>query len=370
MATALLRVGDAACNPSNVEAFRQSNLMRLMLSRTKEACRQSAAPHAACNDLLDDFKVSPCLQDRPRTACAPLYWTRDYATATPESANCWTPRLGQVAATPSASASPPQAVAPTDSVALPSPTVPVTSSPPSVVAAAPRGVCDGYTVYLQIYGPELRDQVTGYRDPWRELGATVPPVEDVVDSARRAARRVPQPYPVPTVIYYDTAALPCVGSLQPKGAWPAWKALSLPGGSAAQQRVIEVWVPPPSRTAEGSSDAWLQELLPEMNAGNATTRMAALDQMKKNYAASPAAVVATVTLLEAPRFDALSPAGRINVLTFLRNTQRGAWTPQQVARAEAAIASIRARGAPRLALGQQADEALTRLSGFLLALKS
>ena len=393
MATALLRIGDAACSPSNVEAFRQSNLMRLMLTRTKQACRQSASPHPSCDDLLDDFKVSACLQDRPRTACLPQYWTRDYASATLQSANCWTPRLTPAAApqapvpVPAVVPAPPPpaklaqpggqaasglATAPVTAPASAAAMAPAASSPtvPTVIAKpGARGVCDGHTVYLQIYGPELRDQVGSYRDPWRELGASVPPVEDVVDSARRAGRRAPQPYPVPTLIYYDDAARPCVDRLQPAGAWPAWKAAKLAGGSASQQRVIEAWVPPPARSAEGSQDGWLQELLPALGAGSAPTRTAALEQLIKTYAASPAAVNAAVWQLEPPRLEALSAAGRINVLTFLRNTQRGAWTPQLITRAERAVVAIRGRAALGVQIGPQTDEALNRLSAHLAAMK-
>ncbi|MNO47320.1 Patatin-like phospholipase [compost metagenome] len=252
MATALLRVGDASCNPHNVAAFRHSSLMGLMVTKTKKACLASGTLHASCEALLDDDKISPCLQALPRTVCFPMYWTRDYASATSQVANCWPPEQDSDA---------------TQSLEMAS-SAPVSDSLPQahaggMVSAAARAatgettalqgsgqqaaVCKGQTIYLQIYGPELRDDARLLRAPWHALKASVPPVEDVWDTARRAGRRPPKPYSVPTVIYHDQASLQCALALQPPDSYPEWNVLPLSSAMTAVKGVIEVWLPPTSK---------------------------------------------------------------------------------------------------------------------------
>lgn len=116
--------------------------------------------------------------------------------------------------------------------------------------------CKGKTIYLQIYGPELRDYVRQLREPWRSLGASVPPVEDVWDSARRAGRRLPQPYPAPTVIFHSDASKTCAEQLQPIGAQPAWQVIPLPSALSGRTDVIEVWVPPTAAAEQAPAKAF------------------------------------------------------------------------------------------------------------------
>jgi hypothetical protein len=94
------------------------------------------------------------------------------------------------------------------------------------------------------------------RSLWRTVGASVPPIEDVLDSARRQGRSGPAPYSKPTVIYHLDDAKDCADALagvafQPSGSWdvmPLNKRLSrLP-------RTIEVWLPPVAVTA--GFDQW------------------------------------------------------------------------------------------------------------------
>jgi hypothetical protein len=87
--------------------------------------------------------------------------------------------------------------------------------------------------------------VNNLRPTWRDLGAKVPAIEDVVDSAKRAGRRAPKPFSAPTVIYYDDTAKSCVDALIPKPDKnvPKWNPKRLGGGDSLG-RVIEVWVPP------------------------------------------------------------------------------------------------------------------------------
>lgn len=298
MATALLRVGDAVCNERNLAAFKQSALMTLMVTQTRQACREASAFHPSCQALLDDDTLPACLQQVPRVQCVPQYWTRDYTSDTSAVANCWRPpRPGDGlrgpgptgeggaampppprpsagatigAATPvrpRASGSPETApsasgaetaarlaelqrqLADLEKLGVPGSAA---SGPPDRTAGATRpasdadNVCAGKTVYLQIYGPELRDEVRLLRQPWQALGANVPPVEDVWDAARRAGQRRPQPYAVPTVLVPDASSWACARRLPPLNASPAWDVRELPG--VDRPDVIEVWIPPLVRT--------------------------------------------------------------------------------------------------------------------------
>jgi hypothetical protein len=244
--------------------------MHLMVTRTKKACAESKHQHPSCEALLSDDKVSPCLQDRPRIACVPRYWTRDYMTATPQSANCWDPdaaREAAEAAAPPSPPPPPPVIAASPGVAYPpwsaTPAAPPpvasaparpTAAPSAPAASTPAQPCAGTRIYVQIYGPELRDSVRLLREPWRALGASVPPVEDVWDTARRTGRRAPQPYAVPTVIYQDAASLPCARLLPPPDADPPWQLMPLPEGLDAKRGVIEVWIPSPRYTPNAVPD--------------------------------------------------------------------------------------------------------------------
>ncbi|MES2939588.1 MAG: hypothetical protein V4864_18035 [Pseudomonadota bacterium] len=235
MATALLRVGDAACTSDNMGAFRDSTLMSLMIQRTKDACRESAPRHPSCEALLQDDKISACLQDKPRVSCVPMYWGRHYSQGPTQPANCWDPEELAATAAPHPPAAGAQTPAPASSAALPGPAVAVQPDPDA---------CAGHTVYIQIYGPELRDKARMLRAPWRALGASVPPVEDVWDTARRAGRRPAQPYPVPTVVYRSDASLKCARALAPPGAVQAWTVKPLRAQPDPASRVIQVWLPP------------------------------------------------------------------------------------------------------------------------------
>jgi hypothetical protein len=241
MATALLRVGDAACTDRNLLAFRQSNLMGLMVQQTKAACSAATSPHPSCKALIKETSIAPCLQEQPRLSCVPMYWTRDYSRATREAANCWAPL---------------EAVAPPVTAVVPG-DVPAVIPAPAASAVAPAApVCSGLTVYAQIYGPDMADDVAALRKSWRGLGAKVPAVEDVWDSARRSGRSPPQPYAATTFLQYGTDAREglCVQALVAAARARGWadaRAQTL--SSVAPRGVIEVWVP--NRRSGGSGNS-------------------------------------------------------------------------------------------------------------------
>lgn len=109
------------------------------------------------------------------------------------------------------------------------------------VAAKP---CQGAKVFIQIYGNEGRDKVRQLRGPWREAGASVLPIEDVVASAQRLARQPPSPVPEPTVIYHTEAMKACAMGLGALAQQSGWQVRQLPKGYTPTKDTIEVWLPP------------------------------------------------------------------------------------------------------------------------------
>ena len=87
----------------------------------------------------------------------------------------------------------------------------------------------------------------------------------------------------------------------------------------------------------------IQRLMRLLDDADVEARKAALADLFA-YAANPMAVDEALSWLEPPREARLSAAGRINVLTFLRNTRPDAWTRTQLARGRTAIRSIRVPG--------------------------
>jgi hypothetical protein len=135
----------------------------------------------------------------------------------------------------------------------------VTTQPPPPIqaqAATPAasgvvmraGLCSGQRVYLQVFGDQQKDEVRAYRDDWRRLGASVPPIEDVIQSARRAGRTPPRSYASTTVLYHDEKSRPCAEQLPKALQLPAgqsWDVKELPKGLKKTPGVIEVWVARP-----------------------------------------------------------------------------------------------------------------------------
>lgn len=140
--------------------------------------------------------------------------------------------------TPAPAVKPSGTVQPPDSASAP-PVLP----PAQETKQAP--ICAGQTIYIQIYGPSMRDTVRDYREPWRQLGASVPPIEDVVATATSKGRPAPTPVAQPTVRYHDTVSKGCAealfGAVGAKGT--PWTVTPLAPNLRPTPGVIEVWVP-------------------------------------------------------------------------------------------------------------------------------
>lgn len=132
-----------------------------------------------------------------------------------------------------------------------------TDAPPKPSAfdlAAAQQACKGMTIYIQVYDESSREVARKYREPWRALNASVPPIENVSTTARTAGRSPPIPVSQPTVRYHRDDSKACAEQLAPQLSesmqspmpWPAPEALSPALRSAP--RTIEVWLAPTTAT--------------------------------------------------------------------------------------------------------------------------
>ena len=109
-------------------------------------------------------------------------------------------------------------------------------------------MCSGVLVYIQIFGTETRDAAGAFRPAWRALGASVPPIEDVLASARTAGRSPPEGHPVPTILYRDVGLRACADALAQTAKPPSgkWRVAALPSRLNGAPGTIEVWLPRPA----------------------------------------------------------------------------------------------------------------------------
>lgn len=114
----------------------------------------------------------------------------------------------------------------------------------------------------------------------------------------------------------------------------------------------------------------ITRLVLQIDAAAKESRIGAVDTLIKNYRTDSRAVEQAVGLLEYPKIDQLSASGRINVLVFLRNTEKAAWTPETFARADRAIALIQARHESKISeIGEQTRDGLSQLTAHLAKLR-
>ena len=291
LAGELLRTGDLLCRSGSDNFLANFRLSVHIVDDAKKACAQelenagvgigtpvdpdkvSVSP--ACARLLSPDNDIGCLQPAPSTACAPRYWARDYTGVTPAQSNCsglgagagsfaealWTrlraPFDARRVAFRGAGAAPEPLPLPSR---IPTPSAtgpePVGSATPPITAAVRETqrpppsstACSGALVYIQIFGPESRDAARAFRPAWRALGASVPPIEDVLASARTAGRSPPEGHPVPTILYHDASLRACADALAQTAKPPSgkWRVAALPSRLNGAPGTIEVWLPRPA----------------------------------------------------------------------------------------------------------------------------
>lgn len=117
--------------------------------------------------------------------------------------------------------------------------------------------------------------------------------------------------------------------------------------------------------AIGSDVVALTNLILQMNDAAKENRIGAVEQLIAKYRENPSAVDLAVQQLEFPQVNSLSASGRINVLVFLCNTTKNAWTQRSILRAREAITAIRLRESEGVSIGKQTEETLGRLTEHL-----
>lgn len=305
LAAELLRTGDLLCRQGRENFMANFKLSVRIVDDAKAACANDPPQRRtpACQRLLDRNNGIDCLQPVSAPPCKPRYWARDYTGRTPPQENCsgfssastsfvtalvaranvpFRIRFREVEPPPAVGAEPPVALpappavasgeAETGAVAPESTgtttadagavaTVPL-APPPLAPPAA--DVCKGALVYIQVYGQSAREDARAFRKPWRALGATVPPVEDVLESSRAAGRAPPAGHRQPTILYHDGAQIACAEAMARTLLPPVarWAVRPLGDHVQATSGTIEVWLPRPMPTASvrapgsGSADGY------------------------------------------------------------------------------------------------------------------
>lgn len=119
---------------------------------------------------------------------------------------------------------------------------------------ANANLCRGMTIYIQIYGSQMRDIVRQYREPWRQLGASVPPIEDVNATAISKGRNLPTPYNKTTVIFHDEGSKACAIKLSSQAGKSSWDVVPLNSKLRPTKGVIEVWISPSKNESDSRNN--------------------------------------------------------------------------------------------------------------------
>ncbi len=264
----LLRAADhGACRDAEAGWMHDSQLAQCAVQSVRDTCNTPAgALHFGCR-LLDTTKAIDCL--KPALPSPVHYWGFEFRDpARPNLAACpvLVPAGADAAAasasTPRAGVAPARPAPPSAVMALPTPAgAAVDVAPPAPASASAGRPCEGKTVYVQIFGSQQRASVRALREPWRQLGATVPRTEDVLDSAHRKGQTPPRAGTDETRTYFhDAASQLCAQELVKAAAravpdgLPRWaEPVPLPPRLRATPGVIEVWVAPGVNPAQSAA---------------------------------------------------------------------------------------------------------------------
>ena len=288
LAAALARTSDTLCPAEEAGWFRQSPLAASIFQDALAACRAApAGARAAACDWLVQRAASPsapsCLyQQAGPVVCEPRYWGYHYEES--EVQRCVAPKraqrqaleasrlaavgleaeaalaaaeAGRLAAAGSAAAgAASQAAAGASAVAqrVASAASAVAAeaaaaTPPGEAACAKSArACCGKTVYVQVFGAEDRAEARALRPDLQRLGASLPPIDDVVASARARNRIAPSLVPAISVRYSDAGALACaegvLAATRKATGQSAGRVLRLADPYAQRHDQVELWLPP------------------------------------------------------------------------------------------------------------------------------
>ncbi|WP_222623110.1 patatin-like phospholipase family protein [Ramlibacter cellulosilyticus] len=283
LVVALAGLADRVCDKPSAKGYQANPYLQAMLREARASCEADPQIAGICLDTLD---AAACLKQQPRARCIAQYWIRDYEH---DALNCRPQEQleairerekAQTAADKALAPAAPASAAPQVVASAPAPTtvtappagpivqqrgsgddrgvrtaaeaagsMPVASAPAAAQAAS--DACKGKTIYIQIYGPDQREVARTLRARWTELGAKVPGVEDVTQSARQAQRQPPLPVGAPTVIQHQPELQACASEIVASGkaastayATSNWVIRELPLRLKATQDLLEVWLPP------------------------------------------------------------------------------------------------------------------------------
>ncbi|MDM0059007.1 hypothetical protein [Variovorax fucosicus] len=184
----------------------------------------------SCVDLLDARNGIRCLEPRIAPPCAPRYWARDYSGDTPAKNNCsalpWPGLMGELfsrliygdASEDLANAS----------------------------HMSTLGVCDAQVIYISMFGPAFRDMARSWRAPWRALGATVTPMEDVLVTSAKRGTLPPTGFSQPSVVIENETQRRCALALVKTAKSPTgepWVITLNPLRYSQPPESIMVWLP-------------------------------------------------------------------------------------------------------------------------------
>ena len=254
LAAAIVRTGELTCNRvGGGRAYQASHVMQTLLTQTQAACK-TATDVWSCKEIADDdLGPAGCLAKAQRPKCMPHYWIRNYrgdasncAAVVPAAASLQAPPAVDNAAVAAVTRLRSSAQAARD---LPSAaaTTAATADSGASVATSTDKPCSGQTVYVQIYGPDLRDEARALRTRWRASGASVPPIEDVWHTATQYARSRPDPVAQPSIVVHGSESRQCALRLKQDAETqysPKWEIREQPLQLNATRGVIEAWLPP------------------------------------------------------------------------------------------------------------------------------
>lgn len=147
-----------------------------------------------------------------------------------------------------------------------------------------------------------------------------------------------------------------------RGWWFLLAAL-LPVAAAAGWYLMR---PDPAPPAPPVDRARIAALVAQMNDSEMAQRKSATARLLAEHRQSTLAVELALDQLSEASFQRLSKEGRVNVLTFLVESELSAWTPAQRGEARASVARIRGRvAAGQATLGPQIIELLGKLEARL-----
>jgi hypothetical protein len=221
------------------------------------------------------------------------------------------------------------------------------SDKPQLRQTIQKAVQGRRAVYLQYADSDQQAAIDRLRAQLADAGYSAPGSERVQGAPASAELRYFRPDDAPGA--RDLAELL-------KGwAWGVVRPVYVKGYEGQSQiRQFEVWL-------ARSNPADTARLLQLIDGPNKDDRLRSLQTLIDSHSASPAAIAAALAMLAPPRIEALSQAGRFNLLYYLSRTAPLAWNDASIANARETIQRLR----QRRDIGKESQDEVTRLEGLV-----